>query len=54
MLEFALGREMQFYDEAMIQDILKTLEADGYHARTLLAAIIRSDAFQKQNNTAKN
>ncbi len=54
MLEFALGREMQYYDEALIRSILKELEADGYRARTLLAAIVRSDAFQKQNNSATN
>ncbi len=52
LLEFALGREMQYYDEAMIRRILVEMKADGYHARSLLAAIIRTEAFQKQNNTA--
>ncbi len=54
LLEFALGREMQYYDEAMIRQILAELKADGYHAQTLLAAIIRTEAFQKQNNTASH
>lgn len=54
LLEFALGREVQYYDEELIRTILKDLKKDGYKARTLITDIIRSPAFQKQNNTASN
>ncbi len=51
LLEFALGREVEYHDEALIGEIAEKLKADGYRSRTLLTSIINSQAFRQQNNT---
>lgn len=54
LLSFALGREMRFTDEAMVLDLMNQTRQDGHRARTLLHHIVRSEPFQKQNNTREN
>ena len=48
MFEFALGREVQYSDEAMIRRALEALERDGVAARTLIYEIVDSEAFRMQ------
>ena len=50
MLRFALGRDTQYFDEALVRKIVSQLEADDWRAQTLLREIVHSDAFLKQNN----
>lgn len=50
LLGFALGRRLHFYDEALIRDIVTQVKTDQYQLHTALRAIIRSSAFQKQND----
>ena len=50
MLEFALGRQLTFSDEATVQSLLKTVSADNYRARTLIRAITQSSPFLQQND----
>ncbi len=46
MLSYALGRQLEYYDEAAIRKIVATTKADGYRFRTLVKAVIRSYPFQ--------
>ena len=50
MFEFALGREVGYTDEAMIQEILTAVRNDQFSARTLIQEIVRSDAFLMQHD----
>jgi hypothetical protein len=46
MLAFALGRELQYYDEPAIQRIMTRLERDGCRFQSLLQEVVRSYPFQ--------
>ena len=46
MLAFALGRELQYYDEPAIQRIMARLERDGCRFQSLLHEVVRSYPFQ--------
>jgi len=48
MLAYALGRELKFPDERSVQLILAQLEEEDYRARSLIRAIVLSDAFRFQ------
>lgn len=48
LLEFALGRELRYSDEATVQNILHQCAEDGDRARTLLNAVVTSEPFLKQ------
>ena len=48
MLAYALGRQLEYYDEATVQELTTELEADGRKLQTLIHAIVRSDSFQKK------
>lgn len=50
MLKFAVGRETQYYDEALIQRIVDQLEDDGWKAKSLIKQVVLSDAFRKQDD----
>ena len=54
MFEFALGRQIQYSDEATIQKILHAVADDDFRARTLIKEIVRSDAFLTQSNTPES
>ena len=45
-LAYALGRQLEYYDEPAVQDIIAALEGDGYRFQTLLQAVVASYPFQ--------
>jgi len=53
MLGFALGRELQLYDEPVIEDILAALEQKHYGAAELIQQVVGSYAFQHQAPSAE-
>jgi hypothetical protein len=48
MLTYAIGRGMEPYDRATVEDICDGVRKDNYRFSSLLAGIVESDAFQKQ------
>jgi hypothetical protein len=49
---FALGREVEYYDEAFIRSTVDAMEKDGWKSRTLLRSVLASQAFNQQSNSA--
>ena len=47
MLTYALGRGMEYYDTATLDQIVHRLESEGARPSVLLSAIIDSAPFQK-------
>jgi hypothetical protein len=50
LLSFALGRNLELYDEPTIAAITEAVAADNYKARTLIEQIVLSYPFQNQSN----
>ncbi len=50
MLAYALGRELEYYDEPAVRKILAQLEADDYRFQTLIKAIVSSYPFRYKKN----
>ena len=50
MLSYALGRQLDYYDEPAIRGIIARLEADEYRFHTLLQAVVESYPFQYKKN----
>lgn len=48
LLAFALGRELQYFDEPAVEKILVAVETDDYLAATLIEQIVLSYPFQFQ------
>jgi len=48
LLAFALGRELQYFDEPAVEKIFTAVEADDYRAVTLIEQIVQSYPFQYQ------
>jgi hypothetical protein len=48
IMTYALGRGMQTYDNRSIEQINKTLAADGYRFQTLVYEVVRSLPFQSR------
>ncbi len=48
MLRFALGRELEYYDQPTIGEITERVIADDYRARTLIREIVGSYPFRYQ------
>jgi formylglycine-generating enzyme required for sulfatase activity len=48
MLAYALGREIEYYDEPAVVKILSSLEENGYRFSTLVIGIIHSEPFRKR------
>lgn len=48
-MSYALGREVNYYDEPSIQAALRRLEQDDYRFSTLMLEIVNSDPFQHRN-----
>ena len=46
MLAYALGRQLEYYDEPALRKILAALEADDYRFQTLVKEIVASYPFQ--------
>ncbi|HVK59096.1 MAG TPA: DUF1588 domain-containing protein, partial [Candidatus Kapabacteria bacterium] len=52
LLTYALGRGLEFYDVATVDNIVADLEKDGGRFNTLLMGIIESAPFQKRRNVS--
>ena len=46
MLKFALGRDLQYFDEPTVQQIGDTVIENDYSAATLVAEVIQSYPFR--------
>ena len=49
MLGYSLGRPLEYYDEPVISELVKSLRADNLKVRPLIHAITRSPAFQNRS-----
>jgi Protein of unknown function (DUF1592)/Protein of unknown function (DUF1588)/Protein of unknown function (DUF1585)/Protein of unknown function (DUF1587)/Protein of unknown function (DUF1595) len=52
MLTYALGRELDYYDEAPIREIQTALKKDGTKFSALVLGIVKSFPFQQRKNAA--
>ena len=50
MLSYALGRQLEYYDEPAVREIIAALEADDYRFQTLVRAIVDSYPFRYKKN----
>jgi len=50
MLSYALGRQLEYYDEPAVRTIVAALEDDDYRFRTLLRSVVTSYPFQYKKN----
>ncbi|MGC6459326.1 MAG: DUF1592 domain-containing protein [Akkermansiaceae bacterium] len=48
MLAYSLGRSLEYYDEAVVNDLLAKLQKNDYQIQGLVLAIVRSDPFQNR------
>ena len=46
MLSYALGRQLEYYDEATVRELVQQLQKDDRRLRSVVHAIVQSDAFQ--------
>jgi enoyl-[acyl-carrier-protein] reductase (NADH) len=46
MLTYALGRQLEYFDESAIKQIIQQVEDDDRRLQTLVHAIVTSDTFQ--------
>ncbi len=50
-LSYAIGRGLEYYDEAIVNDILTTVKTNNYSTQSLIHSIIRSRPFLKRSST---
>ena len=50
MLAYALGRQLEYYDELAVRQIISRLTSDQYRFRTLIHAIVQSYPFRYKKN----
>ena len=48
MLSYALGRQLEYYDEATVADLKRQLQSNDRRLRSLIVAIVQSNAFQQK------
>jgi hypothetical protein len=48
LMMYALGRELEYFDMPQVRAIVNAAEEDDYRFSTIVAGIVRSDAFRKQ------
>ena len=46
LLSYALGRQLEYYDEAIVRELLVDFESDERRLRGLIHAIVQTDTFQ--------
>ena len=46
MLSYGLGRQLEYYDERAVRQIVSQLEKDGYRFHSLILGIVQSYPFQ--------
>lgn len=51
LLSYALGREMEYYDECAVREVKSALEKDGHRFSALVKGIVKSYPFQHRRNT---
>ena len=54
MLSYALGRQLEYYDEATVRSLANTLNENDRKLRSLIYAIVKSDAFQMKQCTSES
>ena len=54
MLAYALGRQLEYYDEATVLKIIAAAEPDDYRFHTLIREIIHSYPFQYKKNRSSH
>lgn len=54
MLSYALGRQLEYYDEATVQQMIQHVEDNDRRLRALIHAVVRSDAFQMKQLPEEN
>ena len=50
MLAYAVGRQLEYYDEPAVRTIIDRLGHDGYRFQTLVRAIVESYPFRYKKN----
>ncbi|MEZ5364023.1 MAG: DUF1592 domain-containing protein [Bryobacterales bacterium] len=50
MLSYALGRQLEYYDESAVRRLIADLESDNYRFQTLLRGILDSYPFRYKKN----
>jgi hypothetical protein len=48
MLAYALGRQLEYYDEATVKDLVERLETSDRRMQSLIHGIVQSETFQKR------
>ena len=46
MLAYALGRQLEYYDEAVVREIVADSQGDGGRLQEIIQSIVASDTFQ--------
>jgi len=46
MLTYAIGRQLEYYDEATVREIVAAVQADDRKLKTLIREIVHSDTFR--------
>jgi hypothetical protein len=46
LLSYALGRQLEYYDESTVRDLVQQLQVDGGRLQAVVHAIVQSDTFQ--------
>ena len=54
MLSYALGRELEYFDQCAVDRLTKMLAEDGYRFSALVTSIIESDPFQKRRGRRRS
>lgn len=52
MLSYALGRQLEYYDEATVQELVEKVQANDRRIPALIHAIVQCDAFQMKQRVA--
>jgi len=52
MLSYALGRQLEYYDEATVQELVEKVQANDRRISALIHAIVQCDAFQMKQSVA--
>lgn len=50
LLSYALGRQLEYYDEPALQEIIEAMADDDYRLQTLLREVVSSFPFQYKKN----
>ena len=53
MLSYALGRQLEYYDEATIRSLVADLENKQYRIRSLIHLIVQTESFQKNDQRSE-